>query len=107
MSSFRIDLRTELEAFRDGKAMEHQHEWRKSNASYMLGFDAAIPLIEELAEALEFYGSSKNWYHQKGLFPPDKIKINMVIASIDTEGHDWVGGRQARSALTKLRDRLK
>lgn len=51
----------------------------------------------ELVKALEFYADKKNWYCSKGK------ETFMTIASLDTEGDTWHGGRAARKALRKFR----
>lgn len=60
-------------------------------------------MCEELAEALEYYANEKNWYFVN---QDPRNRQRMVIGSIDTEGHDWIGGRGARIALSKF-EKLK
>lgn len=61
--------------------------------------------IEKLREALEFYADKNNWYDANAKYT-EKAEmpiLYMIIASIDTEGETWLGGRTAREALKKLR----
>lgn len=53
--------------------------------------------VRGLVEALKYYADEKNWYpvNQR----KDAPVLNMVIGSVDTEGNDWTGGRNARLAL--------
>ncbi len=57
--------------------------------------------VGELVEALEFYASEKNWFGPGAPFNEDKTQ-KMIIASVDTEGNNWLGGRTARKALAKF-----
>ncbi len=57
-------------------------------------YNAVLADNKKLKGALQFYADEKNWYPVNG-----DTKTMMVIASIDTEGHNWVGGRRARIAL--------
>lgn len=57
-------------------------------------------LAEDLARALYYYASDKNWYGPGAPFNEDKTR-KMIIASVDTEGENWLGGRTARLALKK------
>lgn len=53
-------------------------------------------------EALDYYANEKNWYSTSE--GEKKIpEIRMVIASLDTEGNNWLGGRTARLTLQKIR----
>lgn len=57
--------------------------------------------IEKLREALEFYGNKDNWYDANAKYT-EKAEMPImytVIASIDTEGETWLGGKTARTAL--------
>lgn len=72
---------------------------------------SALTRLEEenklMREALSYYADEKNWYNpnQHTRLPNDP-ECRMVIASIDTEGMNWLGGRTARNCLAKL-DEMK
>ena len=52
---------------------------------------------KRLRDALEFYANDSNWYNVNK--EPGLPVLKMVIASLDTENNDWVGGKRAREAL--------
>lgn len=80
--------------------------------AFQAGFDACYTLmeaenaelksrIEKLISALNFYADKNNWYDSNAKYTEHKEMpiLYMVIASIDTEGETWIGGRTARAAL--------
>lgn len=54
----------------------------------------------KLRECVEYYAEQGNWYGD------DRNNLRMNIASKDTEGSDWVGGRYARETLKILEEPL-
>ena len=50
----------------------------------------------KLKECVEFYANKDNWYIN------DADGFKMIIASRDTEGSEWVGGKRARQCLKEL-----
>jgi len=80
------NLREQLEAFRLDRGMEHYDKVCDMERldSFHDGADAFIPIIEELAEALEFYAN--------------------ILKECP---HPEDDGREARTALDKLQERLK
>lgn len=57
--------------------------------------------LEVAVKACEYYAESKNWYNVNR-FESTKPEVRMVIASMDTEGLNWLGGRTARKALEEI-----
>lgn len=50
--------------------------------------------------ALEYYANPANWYGPGAPFNEDKTR-KMIIASLDTEGFNWLGGKTARHAIAQ------
>lgn len=77
-------------------ASSNLHYANGLKCSYLAGFRDRDEEVKGLREALEYYANEKNWYDTSG------NGIRMVIASLDTEGQNWLGGRAARQALSRI-----
>jgi len=99
-----VNLKQALEKYRDKKAKRIM-EWglkclmkpletNSRRLGHIEALDSMIPIIKDLAEALEFYESTDNY------FKPFKTKGVQVIQEV-------VVGGKARTALANLRKQIQ
>lgn len=87
----------------EGKKIEDRNENRGYNSLGLL--PRYCEALERAVEELNYYASEKNWHPVHN--DPRKPTARMVIGSLDTEGNDWIGGRQARIGLADIARILK
>ncbi len=114
------ELKAALEKMRDEKAENHLWSFNctcaefpdevcgwnlddaeKAKESYIKGFDAAMPIIEGLVEALEFYANKDNWFGPGEGPTPEYCEAPEDLEQVGT---DLIGGKRARAVLAELEE---
>mgnify|MGYP001282079659 CR=1 FL=1 len=84
----------------DHQCNSYHEQLFKQNKELLKQNEELKQKLEVAKKALRFYGELKNWYNVNS--QENSPILKMVIASIDTEGAEWIGGKRARQALKEI-----